>query len=162
MNTKNTLPSERASHPLASFRNDMNEFFDRFTREIFPESRDNFIPRVEVRDNGASYVLSAELPGLKLEDINVTLKDNTLILEGEKRNETKREGKGFYRSEFSYGSFYRAIPLASDVNADTVEASYEDGVLKITLDKIAETESKSRKITINKGSNTLEDNAAKH
>lgn len=156
MTTKNTLPTERSSHPLASFRNEMNEFFDRFTRELFPESRDNFIPRVEVKDNGSSYLLSAELPGLKEEDINLTLKDNTLILEGEKKNEFKKEGKGFYRSEFSYGSFYRAIPLASDVNPDTVVANYEDGVLKITLDKMVETESKTKKINISKGTDSLD------
>lgn len=146
------LPTERTGSPLVSFRNEMNDFFDRFAREIFPDTDSgNFMPRVELKDNGTSYTLSAELPGLKEEDINVSLEDNALILQGERKNETKKEGKGFYRSEFSYGSFYRAIPLASDVNAETVEASYDNGVLKVTMDKVPEIENKSKKIPITKG-----------
>lgn len=149
---QSNLPSERTTNPLVSFRNEMNEFFDRFTREFFTDSeRDSFIPRVEVRDTGSSYILSAELPGLKEDDIDISLRDNTLVIEGEKKNESKKEGKGFYRSEFSYGSFYRAIPLASDVNAESVSATYKDGLLKITLDKVAEAESsKTKKISISK------------
>lgn len=151
MASKNTQLSERTSHPLTSFKNEMNEFFDRFTKEIFPSGETSgFMPKVELKDNGQNYQLCAELPGLKEEDINVTLKDNTLIIEGEKRNESKREGKGFFRSEISYGSFYRAIPLASDVNPESVTATYKDGVLKVTLEKSPEDQSRAKKITINR------------
>lgn len=145
------LPSEKTFSPLVSFRNEMNEFFDRFAREIFPDSEaGSFMPRVELRDNGKTYTLSAELPGLKENEINISLQDNTLILEGERKNEYKKEGKGYYRSEFSYGSFYRAIPLASDVNAESVNASYQNGVLTVNIEKVAEVESKAKKITINR------------
>lgn len=149
-----TERSERSGNPLVSFRNEMNDFFDRFAREIFPSEQTSFMPKLEVRDTGSKYELLAELPGMKEEDINISLKDNMLILEGEKKHESKREGKGFYRSEISYGSFYRAIPLASDVNADNVAASYRDGILRISLDKTAEVESKAKRITINKSGET--------
>lgn len=146
------LPTDKSFAPLSSFRTEMNDFFDRFARELFPESEQgNFMPRVELKDNGNNFSLSAELPGMKEDDINISFSDNTLILEGERRNESKKESKGFYRSEFSYGSFYRAIPLPANVNADSINASYDNGVLTVTLDKLAETESKAKKIPIGKG-----------
>lgn len=157
-----TERNERLGNPLASFRNEMNEFFDRFAREIFPSDQTSFMPKLEVRDIGSRYELSAELPGMKEEDINISLKDNMLILEGEKRNESKREGKGYFRSEISYGSFYRAIPLASDVNADSVAATYRDGVLRISLEKTAEVESKAKKITINKSGEADKSMSSRH
>ncbi|WP_408097779.1 Hsp20/alpha crystallin family protein [Peredibacter sp. HCB2-198] len=157
-----TERTERGLNPFASFRNEMNDFFDRFAREIFPSDQSSFMPKLEVRDAGSKYELSAELPGMKEDDINISLKDNMLVIEGEKKNENKKEGKGFYRSEISYGSFYRAIPLAADVNPDTVSATYKDGVLRISLDKTAEVESKTKRIAINKTGTTDKNLSNRH
>jgi HSP20 family protein len=85
---------------------------------------------------------------MKEKDISVTLRDNTLILEGERKSEKKKEGKGYYRSEFSYGSFYRAIPVNTEVDQDQVEATYRDGILEVNLVKLADSESTSKKIEI--------------
>lgn len=155
-----TERSERGLNPLASFRHEMNDFFDRFAREIFPGEQTSFMPKLEVRDAGAKYELLAELPGMKEEDINISLKENMLILEGEKKSESKREGKGFYRSEISYGSFYRAVPLATDVDPESVSATYKDGILRISLDKVAEVETKTKKISINKSAGATDKNAS--
>lgn len=147
---KNTPANiERNQNPLASFQNEMNSFFDRFMKEFLPErGQDHFMPRVEVQDSGNSYLVSAELPGIKEQDLDISFDNNTLILQGEKKQESKKEGKGYYRSEISYGSFYRAIPLASDVNPEKISANLDNGILKVEIQKNLETASKAKKIQI--------------
>lgn len=138
----------RGSGSLTNFRDEIENFFDRFSKELSLGGDSNFMPRVEVKDNGNSFLVSAELPGMNEKDINLSLDNNTLIIEGERKNESTKEGKDFFRSEFSYGSFYRAINLAAEVNADKVTAKYENGILKVTLDKIQSSEARSKKISI--------------
>ena len=71
-----------------------------------------------------------------------------MILEGERKSESKKEEEGYFSSEFSYGSFYRSIPLDEEVNPDTVKASYKDGILTVELDKVKSTPQKTKKIPI--------------
>jgi HSP20 family protein len=135
-------------------KNNFGDLFDRFQKEFFsPELfkgiGEGFVPKVEVKETDNSYEVSAELPGMKEEDINITMKGDSLILEGEKKSERKEDQKGYYASEFSYGSFYRTIPLKDDVNEEDVRAEYKDGVLKVHLQKLAENKKKNRKIQIN-------------
>lgn len=135
-------------------KNNFGDLFDRFQKEFFsPELfkgiGEGFVPKVEVKETDKSYEVSAELPGMKEEDINITMKGDSLILEGEKKSERKEDQKGYYASEFSYGSFYRTIPLKDDVNEEDVRAEYKDGVLKVHLQKLAENKKKNRKIQIN-------------
>jgi len=85
---------------------------------------------------------------MKEEDFHVTLKDNCLILEGEKRNEYKKEGKGMYRTEINYGSFYRSIPFAAEVSAEKIAAVYKDGQLIVDIEKVSPLDSKTRKIAV--------------
>lgn len=82
------------------------------------------------------------------EDIRVTLRENSLVLEGERRSENRKEEKGLTRSEFSYGSFYRTIPFTSEVNAEKVSATYKDGLLHVDVEKVAPDAQKTRKIAI--------------
>ncbi len=113
----------------------------------------DFSPKIEVKDTGKTYQVCAEVPGMDEKDINVTLRDNHLIIEGEKKNEVKNEDKkkGVYHSEFSYGRFYRAIPLSDDVDAERVNAFYKNGVLSVELEKLPEKAGKNKKIQINAG-----------
>lgn len=132
---------------------DFDEMFDRMRREFyspdfFRGNLESFGPRVEVQETDKNILVSAELPGMKEKDINVTLKEDNLIIEGERRSEMKKEGKGFYRSEFSYGSFYRSIPLTMSVDKDKVEATYKDGILEVKLNKLADSQQKVKKIEI--------------
>jgi HSP20 family protein len=128
----------------------MNNLFDRFGRDMGTLDVDltDFSPRVEIKEKDKHYTVSAEVPGIKESDINVTLKDNNLILEGERKSESKKEEEGYFSSEFSYGSFYRSIPLDEEVNPDTVKASYKDGILTVELDKVKSTPQKTKKIPI--------------
>jgi HSP20 family protein len=131
-----------------------SDMFGRYAREFFSPYLDSeergFKPRVEIKETDKGYHVSAELPGMAEEDINVSLKDNCLVLEGTKENSFKDDQKGYYRSEFSYGSFYRTIPLQVDVDDQNVEANYDKGILTIELIKKADGIEKTRKIAINK------------
>ena len=134
-----------------SFQNDFRDLLSRFDEmsDLTSITEGQFIPSVDVRDNGDSYLVTAEIPGMTQKDINVSLDQNVLTLEGEKKSEHEDKGKGFWRSEISYGSFYRAIPLNDEIDEGKVEASYKDGVLKVTLGKKEGKARKSKKIEIN-------------
>ena len=90
-------------------------------------------PQVEVREREGKLVVCADLPGTRKEDVHVEIRDNALILQGERRQESEQSQEGFYRSERSYGRFQRAIPLPEGVNPEQVQANFKDGVLEITV-----------------------------
>lgn len=130
-----------------------SDFFDLYARDFFSpmlgeENTETFMPKVEVHETEKGYSVRAELPGLKEEDINLSLDDNCLILQGEKRSEKKDEDKNHFRSEFSYGSFYRTIPFRVDVDDNNVEATYRDGILQVNLQKKADGTERTKKIEI--------------
>ena len=92
---------------------------------------------------------SVELPGVAEKDIDVTLHDRVLGIKGEKRTEKKEEGKSFYFSERSYGTFQRSFRLPEDANDKSIEATFKDGVLNIKIGKTAALEDKAERIKIN-------------
>jgi HSP20 family protein len=146
---------------------DLSEMFNRFlsdfSSDLSPgDQNDNFMPKIEVEETDKQYLVSAELPGLKEEEIDLTLRDNVLIIEGEKKSEKKEEKKGIYKTEFSYGSFYRAIPFRSEVEDKSVDASYQDGILKVALAKKNEGKESSRKIQIKSSSAKSNEGQGKH
>ncbi|HEV8579241.1 MAG TPA: Hsp20/alpha crystallin family protein [Thermoanaerobaculia bacterium] len=104
-------------------------------------------PEIEVREKDGNLVVHADLPGLRKEDVHVEVQDNALILQGERRQESEKSEEGFYRSERSYGRFYRAIPLPEGVNPDQAQANFKDGVLEVTI-PVPERPSRGRKIDI--------------
>ena len=149
---RDLLPTRRIDRALAPLA-DLDDMFDRFRREFFSPDvfrgiDEAFIPKVEVKETDKNIHVSAELPGMTEKDINVTLKEDNLIIEGEKKSEKKKEEKGYYSSEFSYGSFYRSIPLQAEVDADKVNAVYKNGILEITLNKLEESKQKAKRIEI--------------
>jgi len=88
-------------------------------------------PEIEVFDREGEYVVRADLPGLKKDDLRVEVTDNALILEGERRKEHEERREGFYRSERSYGRFSRVVPLPDGVDTEHVRAEFRDGVLEV-------------------------------
>jgi HSP20 family protein len=103
-------------------------------------------PSIEVVEKEDKFLVKAELPGVKEEDINISIIGNTLTIEGEKETGSEIEKKGYYYSETSYGSFSRSITIPSTVDAEKIEANCDKGVLEITLPKTPEL--KPKKITI--------------
>jgi HSP20 family protein len=90
-------------------------------------------PQVETFRRGDKLVFRADLPGLKKEDVKVEIDDGVLAISGERREEREEDRDDYYRSERTYGQFYRAIPLPEGVSDDRCEASFKDGVLEVSL-----------------------------
>lgn len=106
-------------------------------------------PQIEVSRRGNDLVVCADLPGMKKEDLRVEFREDHLVLEGERRQEHEgQEEGGWYRSERSYGRFYRAIPLPEGTNPEQAQASFKDGVLEIKLPLPERQEQRSRRIEI--------------
>jgi HSP20 family protein len=91
-------------------------------------------PRVEVCERNGKLLIEADLPGMQREDIHVRVEDDEVIIQGERRRERTQDESGYYRSERSYGSFYRTIPLHEGTDGESANATFRDGVLEITLD----------------------------
>ncbi len=103
-------------------------------------------PPIEVFEKEDKFIVKAEIPGMKEEDIDVSVVGDTLTIKGERKAETEVKEEDYYCCERSYGSFSRAISLPSTVDAKKIEASYEDGVLEVTLPKAPEV--KPKKISV--------------
>jgi HSP20 family protein len=91
------------------------------------------VPHIEVQQRGNELVVKADLPGLRPEDINVAVDRGVLTISGERRQEEREEREGFIRSEISYGTFYRTIPLPDGADEERVAATFRNGVLEITI-----------------------------
>lgn len=120
--------------------------------ERFGERFNEFTPRVNVTEREKELEVTAELPGMAEDDIDITLSRDVLTIKGEKKQEVEDKGDNYYRMERSYGKFSRVIPLpANVVDNENVEATFKNGVLIITLPKLEEAQSVSRRITVNAG-----------
>ena len=106
-------------------------------------------PQVDIFENQNEIVLEAELPGMKPEDVNISIENNVLTIHGERKFEKKDEGDNFHRVERSYGSFTRSFTLPPTVSSDRAEAEFENGILRLTLAK--REEAKPRRIEIKAG-----------
>jgi HSP20 family protein len=108
-----------------------------FGREFFPFNREfehvGWVPELEVLHNNGEFIVRADLPGLKKEDVKVELTNDMLTISGERKEEKEEKGEGFYRSERSYGSFFRQVPLPEGTKTDTAQAEFKDGVLEVML-----------------------------
>jgi HSP20 family protein len=90
-------------------------------------------PQIEMFQRDGQVIIRADLPGLKKDDMQVELRDDSVIIRGERQEERKEEGEGFYRTERTYGRFYREIPLPAGVDTSKATATFRDGVLEIAM-----------------------------
>ena len=143
--------NETLASPFQVFRrlsDEMDRFFDRAFNGGYVPSRNEqstgfgtglfsgmsaWAPRIEAFQRGDQFIVRAELPGLKRDDVRVNVTDNSLIIEGERRDEFENTHGDVYHTERSYGSFYREIPLPEGTLSDNAEASFKDGVLEVKL-----------------------------
>lgn len=95
----------------------------------------DWMPTVDISETDGEYLIKAELPEVKKEDVKVTVEDGVLTLQGERRQEKEEKGKKFHRVERSYGSFVRSFTLPESVDDGGVKAEYKDGVLALHLPK---------------------------
>jgi HSP20 family protein len=116
-----------------------------------------FVPPVDIYEDDHNITLKIEVPGIDQKDIDVRLENNTLTVRGERKFEKEEKEENFHRVERRYGSFFRAFTLPSTVDAENVNAEYDNGVLKIALAKKAE--AKPKQIKVNIGQKALEGKA---
>jgi len=134
---------------ITSFRDDINRLFARSFGDDGVAGTRTWAPAVDVFETKDAVVLKAELPGLTAEDVDVEIDDNVLTVSGERTfKDTVEEGR-FYRLERSYGRFSRSLTLPQGIKADSVSATFADGVLEVTVPKAEEV--KPRKVTIGAG-----------
>jgi len=105
-------------------------------------------PQVEMFERNGELVVRADLPGLTKDDVKVDVGAHGIRIEGERKEEAKEEREGYYRSERSYGKFYRTLPLPEGVDSEDAEATFRDGVLEVTMPAPKRTERKSRRLEI--------------
>src|SRR5256885_10878365 len=148
---------ERAASPLSSLHQEMDRVFDDFFGDwsLAPFrglEAGTFVPRVELKEDDKQIQVTAELPGVDEKDVRVSAADDVLIIEGEKKSETEEKEKGFYRSERYYGSFRRELALPSGIDMDKADASFKNGILKLTLPKTEQAQKTAKSIPIKKSS----------
>ena len=152
---------------MRRFTKDMERMFEGFNfpaffRTDFAPFRMEFenvqwVPQIEVLQNNGQFMVRADLPGLTKDDVTVEMTDDILTIFGERKKETEEKREGFYRSERSYGSFYRNIPLPEGTKTEKAAATFHNGVLEITM-PAEKVEMPTRKIEIKE---PLKEKAAK-
>jgi HSP20 family protein len=121
---------------MESFNDRIQKFFNEFP-SFGLDSVNSFNPRIDISEDDNNIFIDAEIPGVKKEDINISLQDNILTIKGEKKSlKEDKKDKNYFRSERSYGSFTRSFTLPAEVNPDKVEAKFEDGILNVSISKI--------------------------
>lgn len=108
----------------------------------------DWAPAVNISETEKAYVVKADLPDVKKEDVKVRHDNGVLTLEGERRHEKKEEGEKFHRVESSYGKFMRRFTLPEDVQIESIEAAFKDGALTVTIPKAAPKTPKAREIQV--------------
>lgn len=122
---------------LARLQDEVNDLFGRFFGDWGPPmvGEGVYWPTLDIIEGEDTVTVKAELPGMKPDDIAVSVQGNTLSVSGEKRDETEEKKEGYYHSERRFGSFRRDLVLPADVDSEKVDAAYKEGVLTITMPK---------------------------
>ena len=156
-NVRNILPKKDReagkSRELRPFTHSMEEFFGThfpgrwmegffepygWKRPFWSEFGETFEvwPRIDVLDKGDALVVRAEIPGVKKEDLDITIAGDRLTFEAKRDYEKKEEKEDYFRSEIAYGRLYRAVPLPVEVHGDKAKAEMKDGVVEVYLPKV--------------------------
>jgi HSP20 family protein len=109
------------------------EFFNDFPFGSTPETRENWVPSVDILEKDGNLVLKAELPGLTEKQIDLKLEGTTLTLKGERKLENEDKKSNYHRIESFYGSFTRSFRLPETVDLEKINAEYKNGVLTVTI-----------------------------
>ncbi len=153
MALKTLLPSTRVGNrPWRSpFDTLVDAFFGEDSRLPALTGNAAFSPRIDVKEDDASYEISAELPGLAEKDIDITVADGSLVLRGEKSEASEEKEGKYFRQERIYGRFERAFHLPDGVEAEQIEAKFKNGVLTLLLPKKEEAKKVVRQVEVKVG-----------
>ena len=130
---------------LSALQNEVNRLFSRAGGEM-PADRQSWMPSADIIESGSVVRIKADLAGMDPEDIHLEVEDNVLTLSGERRFQEQVQDDKYYRIERRYGSFQRSVALPQGVDADGIQAHYENGVLEVTIPKVEQV--KPRRIPV--------------
>ncbi len=146
---------EGAEHPIVSLQKAMNRLFDDFFHDFdiapfggIEESLGAFSPSIDLTEDDKEFRVTAELPGMDDNDIEIHLSNDALTIKGEKREEKEEKEKDCYYRERSFGSFQRVISLPGEIDPDKAEAKFKKGVLYVTIPKLARAQKETKKIKV--------------
>ena len=122
-------------------------FLDTF--DSLEKSLSNFVPAVDVYEEGQEVIVEATLAGIKPEDVEININEDVLTIDDQRQATSEIEEKNYYRKEVRSGSFHRSVMLPASVDADKAKADFKNGLLKVILPKKKQSKSKSIKININ-------------
>ncbi len=137
--------------PFTALRREMDRLFEDFGGRFlevggFGDGR--FLPETDYAETDKDITVTAELPGVDAKDVEVTLSDDMLIIRGEKKSQRDEKKEHYQFAERSYGAFQRAISVPAGIDASKVDAKFDKGVLKVTMPKPAELQTKRQKIDV--------------
>ena len=139
--------------PFRELEETERRFEDIFSRPFLPAvwrriptMEMGWAPAIEMFEEEDKFVVKAELPGMNEEDIDISVVGDTFTIKGERKAESEVKEENYHCCERSYGSFSRSIALPSNVDAENIEACYEDGILEVSLPKVPEV--KPKKIAV--------------
>ncbi len=108
----------------------------------------DWMPSVDISETDSAYLIKGEIPGVKKEDVKVTIQDGLLTIQGERKQEKEEKNKKFHRVECSYGSFMRSFHVPNDADEPAIKADFKDGMLNVTLPKSAKAKSKAIEVSV--------------
>ena len=123
---------------LSGFRGELDRLFDSFFHDVAPWGERAWGPPIDVEETDKEIHVRAEIPGVKPEELDISISGNTLVISGEKKESEEKRDQGYVYQERRYGSFRREVALSTAVDAANVQADYKDGVLSVTLKKAEE------------------------
>src|SRR6266404_3380272 len=135
---------------LADLRDEIDRLFESPLSELTRTSQllSGWTPAIDLFEDKDNFILRAELPGMKKEDIELSLHDGSLSISGERKSEDKHQDAEIYRAERFFGRFQRTITLPAPVSADKIKAQYKDGILTVTLPKTEEAKPKHIEVKV--------------
>jgi HSP20 family protein len=134
----NLIPKKEDFIPTDLF----DDFFSGFQRLSVPDEKNPWLPAFDISENNKEYTVTAELPGMDIKDIDVTLSNGILSVKGAKKQEHEFKGEDCHRIERRYGSFNRSFSIPAKIKTECVDANYKDGLLRLILPKTEESETK--------------------
>ncbi len=151
MKWRNRNTPERRRDPFDVLQNEINRLFDRDIWDFGSEPAlfdEGFAPAIDVRENDDNVEIRCDLPGVKKDDIDISVSDNLLTIKGEKKDEKEEKEETYYRRESWSGAFQRTVSLPDSVDPDNAKAEMKDGVLQLTMPKREEKKRKQIKVDV--------------
>ena len=148
MRLRSLIPSRdggalmRPNFGLFGLHREIDRLFSEFAQGVGPNGAQNIVPNIEISETDKAIEVTAEMPGLERNDVEISVDDDTLTIRGEKKVEENRKDKNVQLSERSYGVFVRVLQLPPGIDPSSVQATMSNGILKLTIPKPAQSEPK--------------------